>query len=235
MAQANQWREPHDRKRRELPPPEVRVTIRPLASALPLGFMAFTVGIFVLSSFNLGWIPSSEHAQVALIVLAFVVPLETVCAIMAFLSRDTPGATGLGFFTGLWAALGIGLLSSAATSRTTGFFLLGVCVFILGLGAGSFQGKPLFGALLILATARFALMGVYQLTDDTHLETAGGIVGLVTVAFGVYAGIALLLEDVKQHAVLPLGRRGHDRAGFEDDLEDRLDTISREAGVRRHL
>jgi hypothetical protein len=32
--------------------------------------------------------------------------------------------------------------------------------------------------------------------------------------------------------VLPIGRRGPDRQWLEKDLEDRIDTVSREAGVR---
>lgn len=207
----------------------------PMRYALPLGFIVFSIGIFVLSAFDLGWIPPKEHADVALVMIAFVAPLELIAAVIGFLSRDTAGATGLAVFSGVWVTLGIGLSSSAAPTMTASFFLFGMSVFVLVLALASFSGKPLFGVLLLVATARFVLMGVYEATGSSSLLRIGGIVGLAVVAAGIYGAVALLLEDVKQRTVLPLGRRGAAAQWLTDELEEHIGSVGQEAGVRRHL
>lgn len=55
---------------------QFRVVLRPLASSLPLGFFAFTVGTVLLTAIQLNWSPPATTAQIAVLVLAFVVPLE---------------------------------------------------------------------------------------------------------------------------------------------------------------
>lgn len=42
---------------------EFRVVLRPLASSLPLGFFAFTVGTVLLSALELRWTPTAQDAQ----------------------------------------------------------------------------------------------------------------------------------------------------------------------------
>lgn len=76
-----------------------RIFLRPLASPIPLGFFAFGVGSFVQSGLQLGWIPQSEGQSLALVIGAFVAPAELLAAIVAFLTRETLGATVLGLFS----------------------------------------------------------------------------------------------------------------------------------------
>jgi len=77
-----------------------RVVVRPMGSVLPLGFLAFGVGIFVTAAYGLGWIPPQDGRHVFLFVLVFVTPIEAVTCVLAFLARDTPGGTTLGVFAG---------------------------------------------------------------------------------------------------------------------------------------
>lgn len=42
-----------------------QVFLRPIGNPLPLGFVGLAVATAVLSSFNLGWIPSSQQHQAA--------------------------------------------------------------------------------------------------------------------------------------------------------------------------
>ena len=55
---------------------------------------------------------------------------------------------------------------------------------------------------------RFACTGVFELTASSTWEDIAGVVGLVLLALGVYAALAIALEDARRATVLPTGRRG---------------------------
>jgi succinate-acetate transporter protein len=101
----------------------------------------------------------------------------------------------------------------------------------------AFKGKPLFGLLMSAAVVRFALAGLYQLTGTTTLNTVGGWISVAVAGFALYGGVALLVEDVRQRTILPLGRRGEAREWLEDErsLANQLSRVGREAGVRHQL
>jgi succinate-acetate transporter protein len=136
-----------------------------------------------------------------------------------------------------WAATSITVRGGppGSTSSTLGIFLLTLAARMIALAAGSFQGKPLFGVLLLVGASRFAVTGVYELYGWQSLETAGGWIGVPLAVFSLYGGLALLLEDSMQRTVLPLGRRGRARTSLEGSLEHQLDQAEREAGIRRQL
>jgi hypothetical protein len=122
-----------------------------------------------------------------------------------------------------------------ATSPTLGvfyLFLVAVCVLI---AAAAMTAKPFFGVLLIVAAARFALVGAYQLAHVDVLRSVAGIVGLALTAVALYGGEALLVEDTQGRTILPLFRRQRARDAIEGDLDDQLKQVTREAGVRHQL
>lgn len=217
----------------------VRINVRPMGSPLPLGFFAFAIGILLFGAYDVGWIPLGEGPQVGLLMVAFVTPLEVVAGVLAFLSRDTAAATGLTMFSAVWAVNGLMLLTGkpGATSTTLGVFLLGLAVILPGMAVPAFKGKPLFGILFSAAVVRFTLAGLYQLTGSTTLNTVGGWLSIAVAAFAMYGGVALLMEDVRQRTILPLGRRGEAREWLEDErsLATQLSRVGREAGVRHQL
>src|SRR5207237_10617829 len=104
-----------------------RIFLRPIGSGLPLGFFAFGIGMLLLGCTAIGWIPVSEQKDVGMLLMSFVFPLELVATIVAFLARDTVGATTLGLFTTSWLALGWMDLESppGSTSVTRGIYLFG--------------------------------------------------------------------------------------------------------------
>lgn len=165
--------------RRE-PEAEFRVVLRPIASSLPLGFFAFTVGTVLLTVLELGWVPVTDSAQLAVLVLAFVLPLEALSGLLAFLARDSGAATGLSTLSAAWAATAISLLHGppGALSRPLAVFLLTLTALLLVMTAASVIGKPLFGLLLLIGAVRFALTGAYQATGNVAVEhTAGWLAG----------------------------------------------------------
>lgn len=214
-----------------------RVVLRPIASSLPVGFFAFGMGSVLLSATQLQWVELSESRSLYVLVLAFVVPLELIAGILAYLARDAGAATALTTLGAAWAGTAVVLLMQPPGTRSTALavFLLVVAAFVLVLSAAALPGKRLLGVLLVLAAARYVLVAVYDITGSATVRSASGWLGVALGAFALYGGIALLLEEMTQRTVLPLGRRGRSRTSLEGGLEDQTATTHQEAGVRRQL
>jgi succinate-acetate transporter protein len=210
--------------------------LRPIGSGLPLGFFSFGIGMLLLGCSAIGWIPSSEQKDVGMMLMSFVFPLEFVATIVAFLARDTLGATTLGLFTTSWLALGWADLASppGTLSITLAIYLFGFATAALLLGLMSTRAKPFFSLLLGVAVARMVLSGVYE-TGASHewYEISGGF-GIALAALAMYGGTALGLEDASQREVLPLFRRGGADEAFQG-YEAQLDRLEAEPGVRQQL
>ncbi|MBY8882220.1 GPR1/FUN34/YaaH family transporter [Actinacidiphila acidipaludis] len=221
------------------PDPEAltRIMLRPIASSLPLGFFAFGTGSVLLTTLELRWAPQEQSSSLMLPVLVFVVPLEVLAAVFAFLARDAGAACALAVFAGVWAGSALMFLRGqpGETSPALAVFLLTVAPLMLVLAVASLQGKPLFGALLVIGAARFVLIGAYEAGGPGKLQTVAGWMGVALGVFALYGGLALLLEDGAQRTVLPLARRGRARGALEGDLAQQLARTEGEAGVRRQL
>jgi uncharacterized protein len=214
-----------------------RIVLRPLASPLPLAFFAFGAGSLMLSGLQLGMIPASETRSVALVQAAFVFPPLALSSVLAFLSRETLGATIMALISFSWLANGLIDLTTPPTSTnaTQGLLALALAAILLLVAGGALLGKPLLGVVIALASARFATTGLYELTASTALQTASGVLGCVIAAIALYGGLALGLEDLQGKAVLPIGRRGAARRAFEGDLGEQVGPVESEAGVRKQL
>jgi uncharacterized protein len=214
-----------------------RIMLRPMASGLPLGFFAFGTGTILLTSIELKWVPLAQTTTLLIAVLAFVVPLEALGGIFAFLTRDSGVATGLSMLSAAWATTGIALLLGppGARSSALGIFMLTLATLMLVLFLSSLQAKPLFGILLAIGACRFALTGVYEVSGVAATETASGWLGIPLVAFSLYGGLALLLEEGTQRTVLPIFRRGRALTSLEGNLGHQIHMAEREPGVRRQL
>ncbi len=73
-----------------------RVVLRPIATPLPLGFLALFVATLSFSAVQLSWIDTSQGHIVALPALTLTVPLQLIASVMGFLARDPVAATGMG-------------------------------------------------------------------------------------------------------------------------------------------
>ena len=200
-----------------------RVFLRPIANPLPLGFVALAAATILLSGLQLGWLESAEGANVALILIAFVFPLQLVTSIFGMLGRDVVAATGMGILAGTWLSVGLVTLTSApgATSDALGLFLLlaGAAMLIPALGATG--GKLAAAAVLTTTAVRFATTGIYELTAKQVWADIAGVVGLALCALALYAALAMALEDAGRLDVLPVGRPSGEpdaEAGVRDRL-----------------
>lgn len=212
-----------------------RVVLRPLASPLPLGFLVLAVGSCLLSALQLKWIAVSTTPQVASVLLAFVAPIELLAAVIAFLIRDVVMATALGLLTGGWAATGMLLRSGPPGERSPvlGLLAIALAVALLVPAVAASWSKPAAAVITIVAAARFALTGVYELGGGAGWQTATGVIGMVLVATAVYGSLALALEDAQHRAVLPVSRRGTSSLAMSGNLSHQLVDLATEAGVRQ--
>jgi succinate-acetate transporter protein len=211
-----------------------RIMLRPVGSALPLGFFAFGIGMLLLACSSIGWIPADESRQTGMLLMSFVFPLELVAVVFAFLARDTLGATTLGLFATSWLALGWLSLGPPGRSTATGVYLFGFAAVAALLAVMSTRAKPFFSVLLGFAAARMVLVGAYNVGAPHQLDVIGGAVALPLVLLALYGGVALGLEDAQQRELLPLFRRGNAREAFSG-FEAQLGRLEREPGVRQQL
>lgn len=231
-----------DKPTTDTPRPErdaasTRIFLRPIATPLALGFLALGGATLVLSGLQLGWFPLRESTYVALALATFGAPLQFLASIFGFLARDPAAATGMGILGASWLTTGLikYLSPPSATSSVLGVFLVfaGAALLIPALGAAF--GKLVPALVLLVAAVRFFLTGIYQLTANPSVQYAAGIVGLVLLGVAFYAALALELEDVRRKTVLPVLRLGLGKASVEGNMEDQLERVEREAGVREQL
>ena len=217
--------------------PQVRVTVRPYGSVVPLGFLAFGIGMFLYAAFDAPWIPATQGKTIGLMLITFVAPLEGISAVLAFLARDTMAGVALGLFTGSWLMTGFATMQAkpGEISPAQGYFLIGFSIAVGLLSLVAWLGQPLIAALLTIAMVRGLLSGIYQLGGGATWNHWAGWVALAIFCVAMYGGLAFLLEDAKGHAVLPLKRRGAAREAMQGDMATQLGDIANEPGVRKHL
>jgi len=214
-----------------------RIVLRPLASALPLGFLALGGGTLVLAGLQLQWLDATDGHSVALILLAFVFPLQLLAAVLGFLSRDVVAGTGMGLLSATWLATALVTLDAppGSTDAALGLLLVfsGAALAVPALVATAGKLVPAF--VLSLAALRFATTGVYQLGAGSAWKDGSAIIGLVLCALAWYAALAMALEDSQRRTILPVLRRGRGRESISGNLQDQINLLEREAGVREQL
>jgi succinate-acetate transporter protein len=207
-----------------------RVVLRPVATPLPLGFLALVLATTVFSAVQLGWVAPDQGRVPAITAVAATVPLQFAVAVMGFLARDPVAVTGMGLLAGTWAVVGLVTLTAVPGTVSPG---LGVLLLTAGIGmlvpaAGAVSSKIAPALVMALAGCRFAVTGVYQLDGSAAWKAAAGWTGLVLAVVALYTALALQLEGGGERTVLPVGRRGAGRLPEAPEL-------LREPGVRAQL
>jgi succinate-acetate transporter protein len=217
--------------------PQVRITVRPYGSVVPLGFFAFGIGMFLYAAFDAPWVPAAQGKDVGLMLATFVAPLEGVATVIAFLARDTMSGVALGLFTGSWLMTGLATMQAkpSTLSPAEGYFLIAFSIAVGLLSFVAWLGQPLIATLLTVSVVRGVLSAVYQLGGGAGWNHTAGWLALAIFCVAMYGGLAFLLEDAKGRAILPLGRRGSSREAIEEGLDVQLAGLADEAGVRKHL
>lgn len=81
---------------------------------------------------------------------------------------------------------------------------------------------------------RFILTGVFEVGDGVVWRHAGAWCGVVCAA-ALYAVLSLEMEDMAHRAVLPTLRRGRGRKALHPLLDEQVEQVATEAGVRSQL
>ncbi|WP_282692121.1 GPR1/FUN34/YaaH family transporter [Streptomyces sp. CC208A] len=217
--------------------PSAVVHLRPLATPLPMGFLGLAAGTFVVAGLQLGWVPQAQGNAVALVLVAFVFPLQAVAALLGFLCRDAAAATGMAVLAGTWLSLGLITLAGppGTTSEAAGLLLVLSALVLWVPVAAAGPGKPVASGVIALSSLRFAVTGVHELSASETWKDTAGIVGLLLAAAAVYAAFALAIEDQRRHPLLPTWRQGAGAAAMHGDWSDQTEELVHEAGVRRQL
>ena len=214
-----------------------RVTLRPIAGPLALGFFGLAGATFVMSGLQLGWVGQAEGKQVALCILAFTVPLQFTASLFGFLARDGVAATGMGLLSGIWAVVGLVTVTGkpGSTSDALGLFLLVAGVAMWAPASSAVASKLVPALVLATAGLRFVVTGLYQLTSNEAWENTAGMIGLLLAGVAVYAAYAAEFEDVLKQPLLPLGRRGKGELAMKGTYAQQIAEIAHEPGVRKQL
>lgn len=217
--------------------PPALIILRPLGTALPLGFFSVAVGMVLLGAQGIGWIPPSEQQSLGIFIAAYVFPLEMVASVFAFLARDGLGGAALGLLATSWLAIGLVAITSVpgSTSVASGLFQWGFALVVLVVAGVAVRGKPLITVVLVLVAARAALEGLHQLTGEAVMATAGGVIALTASAVAMYTGAALLIEHAWPSAALPIFRRGEAAAAVSKGNVPSSSSLSDQPGVRGEL
>jgi succinate-acetate transporter protein len=211
--------------------------LRPIGSPLPLGFVALGTGSITLSGLQIGWLPTIESHQVALVLLALVAPLQLLSAVFGFLARDSVGGTGMGILAGSWLVIGTVTITSPAgsTTRVLGLVLCFVSVCLLVPIVAASLDKILAALVMLGAAIRFGLTGITEITGSPSWGHASGWWGFGLALLALYAAFAFEIEDTRRRTLLPTGRHGAGLAALNGTLSDNLGRVVHEAGVREQL
>ncbi len=213
-----------------------RVVLGPIATPLPLGFLALFVATLSFSAVQLSWIDTSQGHIVALAAVALTVPLQLIASVIGFLARDPVAATGMGILSGTWAATALATLSSPPGSFSGG---LGIILIATGLAmlvpACAAWSKPVAALVMTTSAVRFAVTGIAELHHSQPWLTAAGWIGVVLAVISLYAALAFELEGARGRPVLPLFRGGASRTAMTGGADEQVADVAHEAGVRTQL
>lgn len=214
-----------------------RIMLRPVASPIPVGFLALAIGSFTLAGLQLRWIASGQGHVVGLCLFALVAPLQLVSFVIAFVGRDSAIASGMGLLFGTWLTTGLVLALSTpgSISGGLGLLLIGSAAALLVPVLVGLAGKPLVSAVMLFAAVRFGLSGAYELGAGTGWRAASAVLGLVLAALAWYAACAFEAEAVQHKPVLPTFRTGPRSSLVPGASPVPSPRVLREAGVREQL
>ena len=219
------------------PADATRIVLRPLASPLPLGFLALFVASLLVCALQLRWVPTTQGHEIAIGVLAFTVPLQGIACLYGFLCRDVVASTGMGVLGGTWATLGVITLTSppGTTNPGLGILLVVAAGAILVPTVASLTSKTVASLVLAAAAARFAISGGYELSAAPGWRYAAGVCGIVVAGLALYGALAAEVDSATRRSLLPLLRPPMGKRAVSGRLTDQVATLSREAGVRQQL
>lgn len=211
-----------------------RIVLRPIGSPLPLGFFTVAIDNVVVSTIQWGLLPAGDRRAVALVVLpAFVV--QAIVGVFAISARDSISGTLMLSFATTWLVdFLILFVYPPGAAAAFGIFYIVFAVFIALMLVSALLKRAL-AAVLLVASPRFLIAGIAEITGNHGVSKASAVLGFLLAAVAMYTAFALLLEDARGRELLPIGRLGAARQATTGTLAVELRDIERAPGVRRTL
>lgn len=163
---------------------------RPVATPLPLSFLALALGSVSFAAVELGWVPAAQAQVAAVVAVSVTAPLQMLAAVLAFGSGDAGAGTGAALLSGSWAVVGVVTLitPSGHVSAGLGIYLVVASVMLVVPVTASWP-QTWVTAVMSASALRFALTGLYELTSSTFWHDAAGVVGVGLAALAWCAGL----------------------------------------------
>src|SRR5215211_1746340 len=205
----------------------VAIVVRPIGAPMSIGFFGLAAATFALSGLQLGWVDQGEAKKVALVLLAFAFPAQLAAGIFSFLARDGIAGTAMLVLGFSWVVVAAVLWRSTpgSTSDVLGLFLIFACVVMVLCATTAALSKLVPAAVFVLASLRFGLAGVYELSSHHVWEDASGVAGGALFGLALYTGWATAIEDAQGHTVLPLGRHGKGKLAIHGSLLEQVKEV----------
>lgn len=212
------------------------VTLKPLASGLPFGFFGLVAAATIVGVQAYGFLPPQAGKAIGLLLLATFV-LQLIGGISCIVGRDVISASLMLVFSTTWLVTALVYLVhpvDGLVSLGLWYFALGPVIICLIVSA---TGKLALSLVPMTGLPAFIVTGVWLIGNahDAFLGEVVGVLSFLLAASGLYAGLALLLEDSRRRTVLPTLRRGPMREAFTGDFDAQLRDLEHEAGVRRYV
>ncbi len=180
------------------------------ANPAPLGLLAFGMTTVLLNCHNAGFFPL--NASILSMGIFFGGMAQVIAGIQEWKKNNTFGATAFTSYGFFWLTL-VGLVMlpkspygiAAADSAGMAAYLAIWGVFTLGLFFGTLKLSRALQFIFATLTVLFFLLAWRDFTGNADLGKFAGYEGLVCGLSAMYAGFALLLNEVFGRVVLPLG------------------------------
>lgn len=216
------------------------INLSPIATPLPLTFVGLLLASTILSGLELGWIPKDQAHEAGWVLLAVPIPLQLVAAIFGFHGRSATAATGSSTLAAAWLGIALDLINappgSFSPSNATGMLSFAVAAALLIPAAADLRGGSFLPAgTLAFTSSRFVLTGITGLTHSVGLKHATGVVGWCVAGAALYTALALELESSQSKELLPTFRRSRSRSALVAPLDEQVEGLENEAGVRKNL
>ena len=170
----------------------------PGATPLPITFLGLTIATTLYAGFETKVLPPADFHTIGWLVLAIPVPLQFLPAVWGLIRGELAAATGSAVLAATWLALALATITGSpgapGPSKAESLLLFASAAALVVSVATEVVGRKLVAAAVMLAaSARFALTGVSGLTHTQGWAMAAGIAGFVLagIAFSGAFGIEL--------------------------------------------
>lgn len=186
-------------------------TYRPLANPAPLGLLGFALTTWLLSMVNAGWFAAGAVSMVLAMAFAFGGAAQFVAGVCELPRNNTFGFVAFCSYGSFWLsfALFVTFFQGAhgtAPASFVAWYLTLWGVFTLMMWVGSLAIGRAVSTIFGLLWVTFFLLAAADFTGNALFKVAGGYFGLATALAAFYLAAAEILEAVRGHEVLPMGR-----------------------------